>query len=574
MATNEIKTDKVTTGSTNPLVVKSGDAIGANASPDTTLASGGSGSGTTGNVIIQTGATSGTRGKIKLKDGSEGTAGYVWTSTDTAGTGHWAAAGGGGGGATTALDNLSSVAINTGLIFGSSVAGELKTNDEFTSGTQTLTLASGNAGGSGSTGNVNISTGTTSDGSSTSGNVFVSTGSGASNNPTGNIIFETGNASGLSGQSGYILLQTGTLSGGATTRGTIQFADGSEGTPGDLWVSKDSAGSGNWQAPTFASQALDNLNVTAINVDLIWAPGTAGTLKTDNPTGDSSYLTIATGDAGGSGTNSGLMTIKTGTAQSAGQSGPIEVRSGDVVDGQSGQISLITGSGSGGGSDVTGSISIITGSTSLGSSGQSGAIQINSGTADQSNSGDLTFYSGISNGGASGSISLYTGDSSGIGTGTGGIYLNTGNGSVSGVTSGDFFLGTGYTVDKDSGKIQIGTGGGGSTTTGTISIYTGDTYPISSANSGGIQISTGNSVNAASGDITFSTGSAASSDQQGSVYMNVKRLYMSGGSLMQLPLNYGTPSTYTAQQGDMYFDTSATLAYIYDGSTWRSINWI
>lgn len=43
-----------------------------------------------GGMSFTTGVASGTRGKLKFVDGSEGTAGNVWTSTDTGGTGHWA----------------------------------------------------------------------------------------------------------------------------------------------------------------------------------------------------------------------------------------------------------------------------------------------------------------------------------------------------------------------------------------------------------------------------------------------------------------------------------------------------
>jgi hypothetical protein len=48
------------------------------------------GTGNSGNVIAQTGTSSGgTRGKIQFKDGSEGTAAASWRSTDTSGSGAW-----------------------------------------------------------------------------------------------------------------------------------------------------------------------------------------------------------------------------------------------------------------------------------------------------------------------------------------------------------------------------------------------------------------------------------------------------------------------------------------------------
>lgn len=48
------------------------------------------GTGNSGDIIVQPGTSlGGTRGSIKFKDGSEGTAGYVWTSKGTDGEGNW-----------------------------------------------------------------------------------------------------------------------------------------------------------------------------------------------------------------------------------------------------------------------------------------------------------------------------------------------------------------------------------------------------------------------------------------------------------------------------------------------------
>ena len=70
-------TDQSTLASGN-VVLKSGNTIASGLN--------------SGNVTIQTGTVSGgTRGNIQLKNGSEGTLGYVWTSTDTSGSGSWLA---------------------------------------------------------------------------------------------------------------------------------------------------------------------------------------------------------------------------------------------------------------------------------------------------------------------------------------------------------------------------------------------------------------------------------------------------------------------------------------------------
>ena len=52
------------------------------------------GTGNSGDIKIRIGTSSGgTRGSLYIADGSEGTVGYVWTSTDTTGKGHWAPGG-------------------------------------------------------------------------------------------------------------------------------------------------------------------------------------------------------------------------------------------------------------------------------------------------------------------------------------------------------------------------------------------------------------------------------------------------------------------------------------------------
>lgn len=66
-----------------------------------TIKSGIASSGASGNVLLQTGTATTTRGQIQFKDGTEGTAGYIWTSTDTLGSGNWAV--NPGSGAITAL---------------------------------------------------------------------------------------------------------------------------------------------------------------------------------------------------------------------------------------------------------------------------------------------------------------------------------------------------------------------------------------------------------------------------------------------------------------------------------------
>lgn len=61
------------------------------------LTSGDSNNAAAGDIAFVTGTGFSTRGKIQIQDGSEGTSGYVLTSTDTVGTATWMPAGGGSG---------------------------------------------------------------------------------------------------------------------------------------------------------------------------------------------------------------------------------------------------------------------------------------------------------------------------------------------------------------------------------------------------------------------------------------------------------------------------------------------
>lgn len=115
----QIQTDNFTTIRTQDQVntglnIQTGSPGGIFQSGSLALSTGAAGSGTTGNISLTTGTTSGTRGNIIFQDGSQSLgAGAVWTLQDTAGTGHWATPS--GGGANVHLSNLSSTAINADI---------------------------------------------------------------------------------------------------------------------------------------------------------------------------------------------------------------------------------------------------------------------------------------------------------------------------------------------------------------------------------------------------------------------------------------------------------------------------
>ena len=67
-------------------------------------------------------------------------------------------------------------------------------------------------------------------------------------NATGEVRIETGNKLSGTGDSGNITLMIGTSVGGA--KGNVIFKDGSEGSVGFVWTSKDTSGAGSWEAAT------------------------------------------------------------------------------------------------------------------------------------------------------------------------------------------------------------------------------------------------------------------------------------------------------------------------------------
>lgn len=122
-----------------------------------------------------------------------------------------------------------------------------------------LYIASGNiidATATANSGNLLIGTGGVA-GSGTSGPV--SLGSGQTNTGiSGDVSLSSGFST--TGATGKVLISTGTTSG---TRGSIQFQDGSQGTIGQLWISKDTSGSGHW-ANLSASSAFINYASTQV----------------------------------------------------------------------------------------------------------------------------------------------------------------------------------------------------------------------------------------------------------------------------------------------------------------------
>ena len=101
------------------LITANNGTPNANPTPDLVIAPGNKtgGTGDGGDIVLRN-ATSvgGATGTIRFINASEGTSGHVWTSSDTAGNGAWAAVPSAAGKADTDLGNLATTSINQNLI--------------------------------------------------------------------------------------------------------------------------------------------------------------------------------------------------------------------------------------------------------------------------------------------------------------------------------------------------------------------------------------------------------------------------------------------------------------------------
>ena len=123
---------------------------------------------------------------------------------------------------------------------------------------------------------------------------------------TGNLFTGTGNAG--SGNSGNYYIRTGTATG---TRGGILLQDGSEGSSGYFWKSKDTSGTGNW-ATQFSGLTTDGViyasSATAVGST---AAGTTDYLLTSNG-GSGSAPSFKQLNLASSGALTGQLTVSNG----------------------------------------------------------------------------------------------------------------------------------------------------------------------------------------------------------------------------------------------------------------------
>ena len=408
---NLITGTKSASGNTGSISHITGDTT-SGTSGSLSLSSGNSTSGTTGDINLIIGTTGGARGQIALVDGSEGTAGHVWTSTDSSGKGAWAPASGGfslpvandtwitwRNAADDADLNVLKLSASNNIVLGESSTNSLYLGGDQGTGAYIHIAPQGHS----------IELIATPDHDNSTVNVmskslYLYGDSDASTNvctlyfsciDQGNLI-SIRSPDSLSESTDYIL----------------PLADG---TPGQV-LSTDGSGQMSWESAGGggATTALDNLASTAVNASIV--PATDGTLNLGSlakpwdtlytyeirsaygmeihPADGSIRLATEGNDPGN------YIEMFSGAATGSNASPLISITSGSSVDGASGAVSVKSGDASGNGN--SGDVTIGAGTVSAGAqgkvilTGRSIALPSNSADPSPAAAGDM-YYNTTSN---------------------------------------------------------------------------------------------------------------------------------------------------------------------------------
>lgn len=313
-------------------------------------------------LTLSTGAVSGSgvRGKIKLDDGSA-SSGYVWTATNTDGSGHWAIAAGGLSSGWASSNTFTSTKSGTSLpaIYGDPL---VSSNYSLSMGDVPLantTTSGGDLSVTGSTileststqngGEVDISGGMSQAGYGgevdiSGGNSIVSGGSG------GGVYVSAGNVNAGAGAAGDLFLSSGGNSGsgkggdvylgigGGTPIGTIKLQPnngGDQAVIGQVWTATDVDGSGHWAAGGGSLVTADVATGTSADQIVGTGNGTAGNASSGN-------VNIYSGLPDGTG-STGWASLSTSNTPGSGNTGDVFIFSGNANSGNAGNINIYAG---------------------------------------------------------------------------------------------------------------------------------------------------------------------------------------------------------------------------------------
>lgn len=357
-------------------------------------------------------------------------------------------------------------------------------------------------------------------------------------------------------------LRTTTQSVSGIASGAMRFISGAvignTSSGGLSMVSGDNSSASMASSTTLASGSV-NINSGAIS------DGTLGT---------TGQISARTGAIGASVNiahvgNTGSFLAGSGTNRGVGNSGIVQVTSGTAWQGNSGSVSMFSGStsaaagplfstvvtgtssfGTGqisnGTLGTTGSASLFSGGLFFGSTlvtftGNSGSVGMSSGSVTNtnagstivSNTGNVSVGSGFINNGSgnTGSATISTGSIQSLATGasgsvtivsggitnasassnTGAILLQSGSNSGAGNSGGMQFI-SGSASAGNSGSVTLGSGSSSSNTTGVSGAVTLASGSVTGAsgtgNSGAVTVRSGSSVNGYSGTVEISSGSS------------------------------------------------------------------
>ncbi len=555
------------------LNMATGAATGTGGSGGAVLETGTTEDGNSGDVSLVTGIVSGSgvRGAIIFQDGSEGTAGHVWTSTGVNGQGTWSAA---GAAANQTLSNLSSpTAINQDLIFDKGATAGIQTKDDpntvyelvVSSGTAInvdgapLTVRSGSSN-LGTSGALALHSGDQNDNNFiASGDVTLRSGHGATSGATGStgsVFVASGNlqSDAAAGNSGALSLLTGGIFTSTGATGAISMLTGDAGA-------NSAGGTGAISIATgiaSGSGASGQLNIATGTGNI--SPSGALFISTGitggDDTTDTGMIQITTGDAS-AGANTGNLVLRTGdllnSTDNNKESGNVQIYTGNATDADSGHVRLFTGNHSGTGTKgkvkienstvfqlaslaadpanpqagdqyyntTSNSIRWYNGTTWASLSSGSGANTSLSNLASVAINTDLIFDSGSD-------ATISTKNDSVI---TNGLQLRSGDSSAD--ASGNVLILTGQAAaDFDTGYAMVQSNG--ATGTGNSGAATLKSGTAVDGASGAAELLTGNSTNGNSGSISISTGTAGTGSAVGDINITTPNSDGGGGGVIYI----------------------------------------